>query len=319
VLESAVPLAAADLPPIMDGCPFMRDDARAVGLRPETLPRLVSEGVVRHVVRGVYIDNRVPDDLASRAACLRLRLPPGAVVSRLTAAWLWGVDGRMPEEREGPVVVECTVPRGVQPIRRPGVRGYAAPLGDDDVCLVAGIPTTTSERTSIDALRWLRPHMSLAVADALAAMGLVSPDAVVTRLGDFAASPGIRQARYLAGLIDPLTESFGESWLRLRIVDAGFPRPRAQIEVLDAMGRCVMRLDLGWEDRRIAVEYDGEEHHSTAAQLAHDRRRREVLERTYGWRILAVGKGEVLGQSLELEKAVGELLGLEPRLRRRRW
>ncbi len=51
----------------------------------------------------------------------------------------------------------------------------------------------------------------------------------------------------------------GESWLRLRIVDAGFPRPVVQIEVLDADGRCVYRLDLGWPDRRLAVEYDGQD------------------------------------------------------------
>jgi hypothetical protein len=209
-------------------------------------------GALRQPVRGAYLDARTPDDLASRAACLKLRLPAGAVVGRVTPAWLWGVDGRSPDERAAPLLVDCIVPPGRQPLRRPGVRGIA-------------------------------------------------------------------RARRLADLVEPRTESMGESWLRLRIVDAGFPRPVVQIEVLDADGRCVYRLDLGWEDERVAVEDDGEEYHSTPEQLARDRRRREDLERTDGWRVLAVGKGEVLGASLALEKAVGELLGREPQIRRRSW
>ncbi|MGZ4625831.1 MAG: hypothetical protein ACXV3S_06000, partial [Kineosporiaceae bacterium] len=76
---------------------------------------LLKAGRLRQPVRGVYVDALVPDDLASRAACLRLRLPDGAVVGRVTAAWLLGVDGRSPGELEHPPLVECIVPSGSQP------------------------------------------------------------------------------------------------------------------------------------------------------------------------------------------------------------
>ncbi len=151
------------------------------------------------------------------------------------------------------------------------------------------------------------------------AAGLVTSEALLARVAQVPGVRGIAKARYLARLVDPKTESMGESWLRLRIVDAGFPRPVVQVEVLDADMRCVYRLDLGWPERRLAVEYDGEEFHSTPAQLAHDRRRRADLERRFGWQVLAVGKGEVLGRSLTLERGLGELLGLEPRIARRAW
>jgi hypothetical protein len=302
---------------ILDGMPFLREEASAALLSENRLPALVAAGVLRQPIRGVYVDDRVPDDLRSRAACLKLRLPPGAVVSRLTAAWLYGVDGLMPDERAAPIV-ECTVPQGAQPIRRPGVRGYVATL-DGDTCLLDGIPVTTPRRTVADLLRWLKPHMGLAVADALAGKGLIDADDVLTYLERFQACPGVRQARYLAGLIEPRSESFGETWLRLRIVDAGFPRPRVQIEIVDADGTCLYRLDLGWEEVRVAIEYDGEEHHSSPEQIAHDARRRDDIERNHAWQILAVGKGEVLGSSLALERAVGELLGRESKIRRRRW
>jgi AbiEi antitoxin C-terminal domain len=303
---------------LFDGRAFERADAADAGLTQHDVTELVKAGVLRQTIRGVYVDARLPDDLASRAACLRLRLPPDAVVARVTAAWLWGVDGRAPEQL-GPVeCVECAVPPGRQPVRRPGVRCYVAPLFGD-TCVAAGVPATTPARTAIDVMRWLPPHMGLAIADALAARGLVTPTELVAHVEDFPATRGVRQARYLAGLVEPRTESFGESWLRLRIVDAGFPRPTVQIEVLDSFGRCVYRLDLGWEGRRVAVEYDGERYHSTPEQVSRDLRRRDDLERTFGWRVLGVGRGEVLGSSLALERAVSELLSLEPQIRRRRW
>src|SRR3954469_5376635 len=275
---------------LLEGRPFDRSFAAAAGLRQHEITALVAAGALRQPVRGVYLDSRVPDDLAARGACVALRLPAGAVIGRLTAAWLWGVDGRLPDERAGAPLVDCVVPIGRQPLRRPGVRCYVAPL-DGEVCDLNGLPVTTPLRTAMDALRWLLPHMGLAVADALAAASLVTPSELVARAAEIPGVRGIARARRLAGLVEPRTESMGESWLRLRILDAGFPRPTVQVEVLNAGGRCVYRLDMGWPDRRLAVEYDGEEYHHTPVQRLHDRLRREDLERRFRWQVLAVGKG----------------------------
>lgn len=303
---------------LFEGRPFDRGSAREAGLLRDHVTELLASGEIRQPVRGVYVDARVPDDLASRAACLTLRLPDGAAVCRLTAAWLLGVDGLSPEQRSVPPLVECVVPPGRQPPRRPGVRGYVAPL-DGAVTEVCGVPTTTPLRTAVDVLRWLPPHMGLGICDALATRGLVSREEIVAGVEEFAGCRGVTISRYLADLVDPRSESFGESFLRLRIVDAGFPRPTAQIEIVGVDGRVIARLDLGWENRRVAVEYDGEEFHSSPEQRAHDETRREMIEREYGWRIVAVGRGEVLGRSLALERAIGELLSLSPRITRRRW
>lgn len=103
------------------------------------------------------------------------------------------------------------------------------------------------------------------------------------------------------------------------MVDAGFPRPEPQILVTDEHGVVVYRLDMGWRDKRVAVEYDGVEFHSEEDDVAHDEQRREVLDKRFGWHVVGVGRGLVLGRSLELEYGVGELLGLEPQIRTRRW
>jgi hypothetical protein len=213
------------------------------------------------------------------------------------------------------VDIECTVELGAQPMRRPGVRCFIAPL-EADVEEHLGLPVTSPVRTALDLLRWLPPHLALGATDALAHAGFVDPVAVCGDLERWEGRCGIVQARRLAELIEPATESFGESWLRLRILDAGFPRPTAQIRV-EVDGK-TYRLDMGWEHIRAAAEYDGEEFHSTPAQLSHDEHRRGSLE-SDGWRILVARRGDVLGHGMHLERALGDLLGLEPKIYRRRW
>ena len=198
------------------------------------------------------------------------------------------------------------------------MRCYTAPLHDDDVEWVGGIPCTTPTRTAIDLLRYLRPHLGLAAADAMAHAGMFDVDDLCEQVERWRRGRNIARARRLASYCEPLTESYGESWLRLRILDAGFPRPEAQIP-LGGDGRAEFRLDLGYRDRRVAVEYDGLEFHDSPADRRHDQARRTRIREVHGWRVLVAGRGEILGRSLAFERAVGELLCAEPRLRRRLW
>ena len=80
----------------------------------------------------------------------------------------------------------------------------------------------------------------------------------------------------------PGAQSPKESWLRLVLIQAGLPRPQTQIPVLDEFGDAIAYLDMGWEDVKVAVEYDGEQHRSDRRQYTWDVRRSEMLERL-GW------------------------------------
>jgi hypothetical protein len=75
---------------------------------------------------------------------------------------------------------------------------------------------------------------------------------------------GIRRARIVLGLVDPGAESPKETWLRLLVIRNGFPRPQTQIPVYDEFGALVAVFDLGWEDMKIAMDYEGDHHRSTA-------------------------------------------------------
>jgi hypothetical protein len=89
---------------------------------------------------------------------------------------------------------------------------------------------------------------------------------------------GIRQLRLLIPLIDGLSESPPESWLRLLTIRADLPTPELQIRVADKTGRIYARIDLGYEKYQIAIEYDGEDFHSTPEQRAHDAARDAQLD-----------------------------------------
>ena len=194
------------------------------GLLRDDVTELLAAGRLRQPIRGVSSTPRSATTSPLERPAWR-RLPDGAAVCRLTAAWLLGVDALSPQHRVDPPLVECVVPRGRQPVRRPGVRSYAASL-HQDVIELSGVPTTSPRRTAIDVLRWLPPHVGLGASDALAARGLISRKEILVGLEEFSGCRGVARARYLADLIEPKTESFGESCLRLRIVDAGFPGRR---------------------------------------------------------------------------------------------
>ena len=77
--------------------------------------------------------------------------------------------------------------------------------------------------------------------------------------------------------------------MRLLLIRADFPRPRTQIPVLSPDGSRQYYLDLGWEDRMLAVEYDGEQHRVDPVVFAYDIQRAEDLDEL-GWTRVRVVK-----------------------------
>ena len=67
----------------------------------------------------------------------------------------------------------------------------------------------------------------------------------------------------------------------------GFPRPQTQIQVYDAYGQFIARLDLGWEAHMIAVEYEGDHHRTDRRQFNRDIRRYDDLAEL-GWLVIRV-------------------------------
>ena len=97
-----------------------------------------------------------------------------------------------------------------------------------------------------------------------------------------AAPVGCASSRTALDLYDAGAASPKETWLRLLVIRAGYPRPQTQIPVLSADGHRRYYLDMGWEDLMLAVEYDGEQHRVDPVQYAYDIQRSRTSTNSAG-------------------------------------
>jgi hypothetical protein len=155
---------------------------------------------------------------------------------------------------------------------------------------IGNLAVTAPLRTAHDLGRHLRAFDALAALDGFRRLGLVTPSELELGLERYAGQRGIVQLRRIAPLADPLSESPGESWTRMAMIDADLPVPELQIEVW-ADGILVGRLDLGYSALKVGVEFDGVDHHSSELQRAHDDARRERLA-SLGWTLIVVRKDD---------------------------
>ena len=97
----------------------------------------------------------------------------------------------------------------------------------------------------------------------------------------YAGRRGIRNARAAIDLVDPGAESPRETWLRLLLIRAGFPRPQTQIPVYDEYGVLIAVIDMGWEDIKVGADYEGDHHRSRRRSNKDIRRAEGVADQ--GW------------------------------------
>jgi Protein of unknown function (DUF559) len=164
----------------------------------------------------------------------------------------------------------------------PGVIARASSIEADEICRKAGMAVTTPVRTALDLLCWYPTDTAITAVDALARATRLKIADVELLAERHRGRRGIRRARDALDLVDPGAESPKETWLRLLIIRAGFPRPQTQIPVYNEYGVLIAEVDMGYEDRKIAFEYEGAHHRIDRRQFDRDIRRIEVLTEL-GW------------------------------------
>ncbi|MEP7091607.1 MAG: type IV toxin-antitoxin system AbiEi family antitoxin domain-containing protein [Nocardioidaceae bacterium] len=278
--------------------PFTTARALDLGLSANQLSRLVREGVLRRVFRGVYVDAAAEDTLATRARALLLVTPPSAVVTDECAAWARGVDLLARGDHVIPPPLSICQPLDRTRVRQRDTDGRRRMLTAHDVEVGHGVRRTTSLRTAMDLARTRSRPRGIAALDALLRTGDFAHADLLRDLDRFRGFRGVVRLRALAPLADARAESPAESAMRLIWVDAGLPRVTSQISVRSALGTEVYRLDMGLPELRYAAEYDGLAWHSSPSQRAHDRARRAWLRDREGWDIDVLGKDEVFTHPL---------------------
>jgi hypothetical protein len=273
----------ADVPVELRDRPFTLAQANAAGVS----SRMLEGQSWRQIFRGVWAHCAMEDTRELRFDAVRLLQPEHAVVCVLTAAWLHGAEVRHQDDLD----VDVSYPKGKRRRPRQGLRVSQETVQPDDVTVIQGVRVTTGLRTTFDCLRLLKGIERVVVADALTHLGRTNLEELQRY---FAAQRRLRNLRIgerLIEQVEPLSESPMESRVRLRLTEAGIPRPKAQWEIFTPSGEFVARLDLAWPEFKVAVEYDGAWHWKQRQQ--DDRRRARA--RALGWDIHVFGSEDYYG------------------------
>lgn len=257
------------------GEPFLGTEAVASGT--------VSPSALRSRYTKIFRDVYLPRDT---------ELTP---LRRARAGWLWSrrqavvagftasaVHGARWVDKAGPVEL-------IHDNRHhlPGLRIWGDCIAPDEIVRVDGVPVTTPERTAFDLACWYSLDSAVPAIDSLARAADVKLADVELIASRYPGRRGVKNARKTLELVDAGAESPRETWLRLLLIENGLPRPQTQIPVYDDRGYLIGRVDMGWPELRVAVEYDGDHHRSDRRQFAWDITRMEMLQEQ-GWIVVRV-------------------------------
>ncbi len=233
--------------------------ARAAGL---TRARLRGTSFVR-LAHDLFV--RL-DDAIDRVETLQLLagvLPADAAFSHGTAAALLGAPVDPPARHH-----VAMIPRRVLPQRNELVV-HSRQLRPADVVEHRGLRLTSGAQTFLDLAASMWPDELVAVGDALMREGRLTGASLAERLARADRVRGVVRARACAPLLSPEAMSRPESLIRYWVTTSDLPEPQLQIPVRDRWGVVRAHADLGFEEWKVALEYEGR-HHADAEQFGRD-------------------------------------------------
>jgi len=256
--------------------PFLGSEALAAGVL--TPYELRSRYLAVH--KDVYLPRDAELTAVLRAKACWLRSRRRGIVAGYSASALHGAKW-----------IDSTRPAAIIDTNRhrvAGVQTWEERIDDDEIGAVEGIRLTTPARTALDLARRLPLGVAVAAVDALAQAAELKMADVELLVDRYSGRRGMTAARAALALVDGGAQSPKETWLRLLLVRAGFPAVQTQIAVRNEWGWAEAYLDMGWEDIKVAIEYDGDQHRSDRRQYVKDIDRLEMLEQRYGWIVVRV-------------------------------
>lgn len=153
--------------------------------------------------------------------------------------------------------------------RRTSAHLYSAEISPDETTTWYGQTVTTAGRTLVELGRHDRFDAIMA-ADAALREELLTVAEIQEALKTAVGWPGVRQARAVLALADPLAESPLESVTRLRIHDEGLPPPMLQVWIGPN------RVDCYWPERRLVLEADGRLKYTDEERWAEKKREQAI-------------------------------------------
>ena len=263
--------------PLDTSKPFLTKEAVSCGVSERSL----AGPSYQRIFRGCHIGSEVPLDPSVLHAAALLVVPEAYALSHQSAAQAMHLEvPRSP-------YVHLATPKD-QRCRLQGIQLHRLPE-KPTVYRFSGVPTTTPAQTLIDLASTLSLVDLTVVADAMLHRRLVPRDRLESHATGHAASA--KRARAALRLANAGAESPMETRVRLLLKLAGLPDPVANLSIEVAESR-TRRVDLGYPDVLVAIEYDGRHHIDRRGQWEGDIRRREELE-SLGWRVIVLTASDV--------------------------
>ncbi|MGW6196311.1 type IV toxin-antitoxin system AbiEi family antitoxin domain-containing protein [Kribbella sp. NPDC055110] len=275
---------------------FTRPDAHAAGYSDSELRQRVRSGQWLRMSFNSYVDPRAwpdepPWERATRRHLLHVRMASerlgDVVVSHQSAALLhglpvWGTDlARAHFTR---------VASGRPRVGR-GVQVHRGTPAVDEIVELGGLNVTSVDRAIVETACTTSYEVGVVMAD-VALRGLTTREqlaAVVRRHRHWRGLPAAQAAVLFA---DARSESVGESRLRVLMANHGLPEPELQVEIWDAGGRLIGRVDFLLAGV-LVVEFDGAMKYGDNADAVLAEKYREDRLRECGYGVARVNWAEL--------------------------
>jgi len=285
---------------------FTTAQAEAAGFSAAQIRSRVESGQWERRMRGVLALAGVAPTALQRAAVAHLSRP-GSALSHQTAAVVLGL---VDVAHHRPTI---TVPPGGSG-RSPLARVHRLVLPPDDLTRVGGLAVTTPARTLVDCATEVGARRLRAIVD----RAMHERRSTVARIQQALGSAHHLTRQQRDAVLDAIDVwrpdlrpgSPAEARLLRQIDEWGLPAPQRQLVIRNGAGAIIARVDAGWDDRRLALEYDGAEWHGPS-QWAHDERRHALLMQL-GWRVLRVAAPDLKPGSDLRQRITAAYLAIVP-------
>ena len=272
------------------------DELRACGLTRDAVAVRAQNGRLHRMHRAVYAVGHPSVSPEGRLLAAVKACGPGAVLSHVSAAALWGLvrpSGGLPD-----VTVPGTSGRGHAGIRV----HHTASLPDRDRRRRARIAVTSPARTLLDCAGVLDDRALRRAVREAQALKLATVGELVEVLGRLAPRRGSRRLASIVATGAAPTRSVLEDVVLDLLLRGGFAHPDVNVPVWVGGRRVVP--DFRWPAAHLVVEADGAAWHEHKLAREDDAERQALLEAN-GDRVLRVTWDQAVGRPAETLARVG--------------
>ncbi|HEY2834323.1 MAG TPA: hypothetical protein VGJ14_18005 [Sporichthyaceae bacterium] len=259
------------VPDVLLTGPFHHDFGAAAGLTPDQL----RSKCWRRLFRNVSVHASLPLTDQRRFDAVRLASPAHAIVTGVTAAWLYGV---WTPPTGTTIPLHLAGSREKYGMVLAGARTSRLALDPEDIDEWHGIPISTPERTCFGLMAASTFVEAVVWADGFLHARLVTSQGLMRYADERPYWPHVRKVREAVALARPGAASPMESRLRMVIVQGGLPEPDYLNEPYYAADGTLLGIpDMRFRRPNFGIEYDGEQHAEAEHHIADLRRENGML------------------------------------------